>query len=56
MKYIVEVAHTQITPIVVEATLQREAEQKALNNEGEAGQQYPGEPEIISVRRVQGGD
>ncbi|MEH6559586.1 MAG: hypothetical protein V7708_17455 [Oceanicoccus sp.] len=53
-RYMIEVKQEFITPITVDANTQREAVEKVLGQQGNAGDTFPGETLIASVRRLDG--
>lgn len=52
MRYLIEFATTKVTPVTVNADTQQEAIESALRQEGEAGDTYYQDMEILAVRPV----
>lgn len=53
-RYLVEVKQEIITPVTVEANSQREAIESVFRQQGHAGDSYPGDTQIVHVRRLDG--
>lgn len=49
--YLVDIRTVTITTLTVTADTPQDAEQLALNNQGEAAESIPEEPAIVSVRQ-----
>lgn len=50
MKYLVDVSHSTVTSVTVDAESQQEAIESALRNEGDSADSQPGDTFVIAVR------
>jgi hypothetical protein len=51
--YRIEVTHELITPVSIRASSEKDAKEKVLQGEGEAGDTFPGETFVARIRLVE---